>query len=188
MLSLILTIPEAVIAAILVAVGTFAIKRVGRVHKDIAYLVEQWKPNGGGSLYDRFTLMEGGIKAVGEKLRVEQSSRYFIWNNRPESLWECDSEGRCLWGNKALAEMFGIETASLRGYGWLQAVRHDYREKALKRWNESVASRIPYEDIFIVSNRKTGEQFKVRSFAEAIEVDGSQRLFFGSCERLKAEV
>lgn len=188
MLGLVLTIPEAVVAATLIALGSFAVRRIGKVHSDIAYLVEQWKPDGGGSLYDRFVMVEEGVREVGEKLMVEQSSRYFLWNHRPEALWECDADGRCIWGNKAMAEMFGLETADLRAFGWLQAIRHDHRENALRHWLESIEKNIPYADVYAVVNQRTGEEFNVRSTAESIDVGGSPRLFFGSCERLVEKV
>lgn len=94
-------------------------------------------------------------------------------------VYECDLDGKCLWSNPYLAELFGIDERYMHGYGWLSAVIKEERVAVQKRWRTSVENGIPYDDIYTVENKRTQTRHRCRTRAELVRADGEPLCFIG---------
>ncbi len=93
------------------------------------------------------------------KLRLDIHEEYL-----EIGIYICDPHGKCIWANKNLADLFGVNTEDMRGYGWLASIEN--KEDALKRWVFSVNNKIPYRDSYIVENQRTKEKIYCMTRAE----------------------
>lgn len=94
-------------------------------------------------------------------------------------VYECDLDGKWLWVNPHLAEMFGIDERNMRGYGWLSAIVPEERVTAQKSWRTSIEHGIPYEDIYTVENQRTRSRVRCRTRAELVKSDDVPLCFVG---------
>lgn len=110
----------------------------------------------------------------------EQQLRQRVVESRLKiGVYECDLDGRCSWANPYLSELFGVDAANMRGYGWMSAIVPEDRIAAQKRWRISVENGIPYEDTYVVENRRTATRYRCTTRAELVTSDGEPLCFVG---------
>ncbi len=99
-------------------------------------------------------------------------------------LFECDSKGECVWVNRALCELYGMEEFDMMGHGWLTAVLEEQRSIVLQEWINSIKNDMPYSWGYNIINQQTGENVRVRATALTVRDDDRKPLLFcGSVER-----
>lgn len=94
-------------------------------------------------------------------------------------VYECDLDGKCLWANPYLAELFGLDEQDMHGYGWLSAIVKEERVAAQKRWRTSIEHGIPYDDAYTIENKRTSSRFRCHTRAELVKADGEPLCFIG---------
>lgn len=110
----------------------------------------------------------------------EQQLRQRVIESRLRiGVFESDLDGRCVWCNPFLAELFGIDADNMRGYGWLSGLVPDDRVTAQKRWRVSVEHGIPYEDTYTVENKRTSTRYRCQTRAELVTADDEPLCFIG---------
>lgn len=104
-------------------------------------------------------------------------------------IYVCDHiTGKCLNCNTALSDLFGIDQADFRDFGWLSAIVPDDRIAVYKRWAACVKNTIPYEYSYRVKNQRTGREFRVMTRAyPAVLRDGTLLCYVGTCEEINAD-
>ena len=63
------------------------------------------------------------------EVRMRISERYL-----KIGLYVCDLEGKAVWLNDVICEMFGLDSRSMLGFGWLQAIHPCDRERVNEEW------------------------------------------------------
>lgn len=86
-------------------------------------------------------------------------------------LYICDATGKCIWSNQYLADLFGMDSTEVLGYGWLLGIADDERERSHQRWMFSVKNDTPYRDEYHALNRRTGQKTLVMTEAEPIRTE-----------------
>jgi PAS domain S-box-containing protein len=76
------------------------------------------------------------------------------------AIYVCDSTGNCEFANDELGELFGLDRADFRGFGWLEAIVNEDRERTHGAWMFCVANKVPYECEYVVKNKRTGKTIK----------------------------
>jgi PAS domain S-box-containing protein len=137
----------------------------------------------------------GGIitehKRAEEELRKsEERYRAFIVATA-QVVWITNAGGEVVVDSPAWRELTGQSEEAIKGWGWIEAVHPDDRERAAQAWIKAVEAKSPYENEFRV--RKYDGSYRL-FFARGIpvlEADGSIREWVGTCtditERKRAE-
>jgi PAS domain S-box-containing protein len=138
-------------------------------------MTAEFSKNSGKSIKDQLTRIDENTKL--SDLRIKLIATNLV----STGTFECDSTGKTVWVNKALAEIFGLEREEMLDNGWLTAVHDDERADVWADWIYSLNNKIPYESEYTVYNRKTNTIFKVRVVAIANKTDTGKILgYFGT--------
>lgn len=78
------------------------------------------------------------LKLAEEALSKSESRFKAIFYNSPVAIYEIDAEGRCLLVNKQWCNFAGISAEQAQGYGWLNAIHPDDRDRIVKLWTDYV--------------------------------------------------
>ena len=130
-------------------------------------------------------------KRAEEELRKsEERYRAFIVATT-QVVWTTNAGGEVVVDLPSWREFTGQSEEAIKGWGWIEAIHPDDRERAAQVWNKAVETKSPYENEFRV--RKYDGSYRL-FFARGIpvlEADGSIREWVGTCtditERKRAE-
>lgn len=91
-------------------------------------------------------------------------------------IFMCEADtGKCLWSNDHLNEFFGLDSASMKGFGWLTAIDPDDRDRVHEVWMYAVSNKTPYSCKYYVINQRTEESNCVDAHAIAV-LDESDKI------------
>lgn len=98
----------------------------------------------------------------------------------PWAMYECTPDGKCIWGNEALCDLYGLDHEQVKGFGWSAAVEDSERDRVVATWQTALAKGIPYLDTYTIINQRTGKRSRVRTRATGYQHKGVIILFSGS--------
>ena len=127
-------------------------KRIAPIVEKLEEIHVQITVNGNSrnTLRDKFGKIEENLFQV---MQIQRANL----ENSPQPRFECDSQGKCVWVNEALATLFGLsisEMTSADGNGWIAGVEEG--NEVFSVWMNAVTNKIPYQREYIVRNVKTG--------------------------------
>lgn len=145
------------------------------IKKELAY-------NGGNTLKDAVTKSLELITLLKLKFTYQMSTSEV-------PMFECEpTEGRYIWVNNALCELFGLSHEEMLGFGWLVGVKESEREDVYNHWNIALTKKIPYSWTYTVVNQKSGKEVKCRAGATTIVLSNGKILeYCGFITPLKDE-
>ena len=133
----------------------------------VVLFFRKWIINGVRSIHigTRFHSVFGSkpveaIKAMHEKLR-EENNKLSIRLDIHErylsiGLFICEpQEGKCIWTNEFLNNLFGIDSSSMKNFGWMGAVDPADRQRTFDTWMYSIEYNVPYECTYRIMNQRT---------------------------------
>lgn len=171
-----------IVAPFVAGIILWIIKHFIKVHtglKIIEKMYAEFKPNGGGSLFDR-------IKRIEDEILKSKSRTLVLLSVHNDGVYECDSLGNCIWTNKALQEIFGLTENELLGNGWLLAIDENDRIEVWNDWQECIQKNIPYQHTYTVVNKHTNRYFICETCATAHKDEKGRILgYFGIVKILK---
>ena len=97
------------------------------------------------------------------EVRMRISERYL-----KIGIYVCDLEGKAIWLNDVICEMFGLDSRSMLGFGWLQAIHDSDRERVHEEWLYSIDKQIAYHTSYTICNHRTNTSMCVDTCALAI--------------------
>lgn len=90
-------------------------------------------------------------------------------------IFMCEPEtGKCLWSNDHLNEFFGLDSSEMRGFGWLNAVDPNDRDRVHEIWMYAVKNSTPYSCKYTVINNRDGSLHCVDAYAIAVMDDADK--------------
>lgn len=98
-------------------------------------------------------------------------------------IYLCDENGKCIWVNKPLAEMFNIDQKNMSGYGWLQNVCD--KESAYTHWKWSVENNIPYKDLYEVETKDGVKNYLSEAYKHTSEDQNGTVFYIGFVEEIR---
>jgi PAS domain S-box-containing protein len=107
------------------------IDKLDRVVPFMETIVEQFKPNGGSSFFDKLTRIDTGMHLLGERVRL-------IMDQFEKGGWESDSHGNCTYINPSLCALMGVRKEDGLGRGWITAVHPKDRQEVSEEWFNAV--------------------------------------------------
>lgn len=70
---------------------------------------------------------------------------------------EC-TNGRTLWTNEYLNDLFGLDSQEMLDFGWLRAIKFHERSDIYKIFSESIKNKTPLQCIYTIYNEKTKKE------------------------------
>lgn len=89
-----------------------------------------------------------------------------IWQSHSTAMYECDVNGRCVFVNDSLCELFGLSPSHMYESGWLEALHHDDRISTFRHWMECIDNGIPYSATYRLVHPQSGKETQVFTKAE----------------------
>jgi len=125
----------------------------------IKSLKDEFSENSGKSIKDQLSRIDDTVRLAELRSKLIASSFTNI------GMYECDPQGKCVWANAAMCDIFGLTLEEVLGNGWLGGILDSEREAVLDRWMTSVHNDIPYDNTYHVVNRRTHETYLIKTTA-----------------------
>jgi PAS domain-containing protein len=117
------------------------------------------------------------------EIRQQISERYL-----KIGVFICDLDGKCIWSNSCLNEMFGLDSQSMRGFGWLSPVHISDRKRVHENWMYAVKENIAYTESYTICNERDCLIYSVRAEAvAAVDDEGKTQCYVGYLAVLSKE-
>lgn len=148
----------------------------------LAEIVAQFKPNGGHSLRDT-------IDKIQSELEMVRGSQRAVLDSSPIAMFEAESNGNCLWVNRAWRDLAGITDSQAYGQGWQTSILEEDRKRVKDEWLESVAQHRDFNSDYSFRNVLTGKISKVKGYGRMV-VDKStkNRTYMGTVSVYESEL
>lgn len=122
-----------------------------------------------------------------------ESERRFsqLANSLPQLIWTCQPDGLCDFLSRQWVDYTGIPEEPQLGFGWLEQIHPDDRERTIATWNEAVASGTDFQDEFRIRGKDGSYRWFDTRAIRLHDSDGTVVKWFGSntdiSERRQAE-
>jgi len=113
------------------------IRPVSQILNTVLLMGQQFKPNGGTTMFDRMGRIEGQLvrNATVAKVLLQESQ---------DAVFETDEHGDCVWVNDAYTHLTGLSTDQAAGRGWWAAIAIKDKVSVAREWDEAVERRVPF--------------------------------------------
>lgn len=101
-------------------------------------MAEQFRPNGGDSMFDRLTRIEMQLLGLQSRLNVNDAARRASMNASGLAYWESDTKGACVFATKKLADLIGVTPEDAQGDGWATNLHPEDSEEVYNAWRRAV--------------------------------------------------
>lgn len=125
-------------------------EEVQAVKKTSEELRAQWSTNGGSSGLDLLYIL-----AARQRWRE---------NEDPSPVWETDAQGRCRWVNSAYLRLTGRLREEVQGFGWINAIHPQDRERVREEYAAAVAEDRDFESRYRLWDHRTQESVEVQAY------------------------
>jgi len=156
--------------------GYTTVQDVQRKLDSIAELSRELVPNGGTSLRDSLNRVEASVAMLTYKMRM-------VVELNEWDAFESDSKGNWTCVTGRFHSHVGLDSDDLLGYGWLNSVHPDDRERISSEWTTALSQERDWITKFSSRNIHTGESHEYRIRAEALRMNGSLIGHLGLIER-----
>ena len=120
-------------------------------------------------------------KRVEAELRKgEERYRAFIVATA-QVVWTTNAGGEVVVDLPSWRELTGHSEEAIKGWGWIEAVHPDDRERAAQAWTKAVEAKSPYENEFRVRKYDGSYPLFFARGIPVLEADGSIREWVGTC-------
>lgn len=73
--------------------------------------------------------------------------------------------GRTLWSNEYINDLFGLDSQEMKDFGWLRAVPFEQRAKVHDNFSLSIKNKTPLQCTYTIINDKTKREFTIETDA-----------------------
>ena len=87
----------------------------------------------------------------------------------PVGIWYCSTEGVAQYVNETWANWAGLTKDECLGFGWLEGLAFEDRERISSIWLEAVRTSKPYKAYYHMVNKHTGSQKKCFSLGNKVD-------------------
>lgn len=113
----------------------------------------------------------------------------FLLNDHTVPIYEFDLSGGCIWSNKALQNLFGLNFEQMLEDGWLSALHPQDIVPTGEKWKGSIENWLPYKALYRVINQKTKKIYHCEASAYPILDENSETIsYMGRVEILQKEI
>ncbi len=102
-------------------------------------------------------------KSLEMKLLEKENQLRQLMDSLPLLVWTCRPDGQCDYLSPQWSDYTGVKEADQLGYGWLQQVHPDDRERVRSAWLAAIKAETAFENEFRIRNKEgMYRQFKTR--------------------------
>lgn len=124
------------------------------------------------------------IDRISELFAVSEIRRLLIESTLGLSIFVCGKDGKCRDSNENLANLFGLDRSGTLGFGWLDCVCPEDRERVHESWMYAIRNGLPYECEYTVRNRRLNTEYVVVSRAyPVLSTKGEVYYYVGSVKK-----
>lgn len=100
---------------------------VSSIYSQWNKIVNELTPNGGSSIKD-------AIGRIETRQMIEVQVRKALSNDSISGVWEASADGQLTYANRTFQRIVGRSLGDLEGWGWVNSIHPEDREKVLKEW------------------------------------------------------
>jgi PAS domain S-box-containing protein len=115
-----------------------AFKWIFTLNKNVKEILKEVKPNSGTSIKDQVAKIEKQVFNDSNKINTICIRQKWILDNRPEPIFECDTEGKCTWVNEKYCQLLKHDIDYFLGNGWKNGVHCEDLEMVEKEWDRAL--------------------------------------------------
>lgn len=117
-----------------------------QMHAKIDTILKEVHPNGGSSLRDSVDAIKIDVSTV--KFRQSRlSARVLaVMEENSTPMWEADTNGNWTWANAAYLHVVDRSLAEIIGYGWVNSIHWDDRDRVQIQWMKAIAEHRNFEE------------------------------------------
>ena len=142
------------------------------IQQKLDSLVAELRPNGGKSLRDL-------VEKINENTTYNREYVRATLDNDVQMIYETDPKGEYVWVNDTYGRYTGKQEHDLMGYGWLNTIPSDQRQRVRFEWESCIEEHRDYSLEYEVITMN-GEKLKVLSTARPIKITGNIKGYYGT--------
>lgn len=119
------------------------------------------------------------IVAVRKEIAERRTIQFIVARHLRLALYAFDESGRCVWVNDQLAELFGLDSESMHGTGWLRSIVEAERQATWDEWQQARNSGVPYSGEYTIENPRTHQIMKCHTITFPVEIEGKLSCYIG---------
>jgi PAS domain S-box-containing protein len=144
---------------------------------------DQFKPNGGSSLRDIIDRIHHDLVVLKKKIIYldgeNKAIMSFLGESQPPIIfWEADKNGEWISISKKWLELTSLDLKTSLGWGWLNAICEDYRDKVLELWTDSIQQKREFHSEFNIYNYLTDKEISVECHSVVVRDEFNEPLYY----------
>jgi len=141
-----------------------AFKWVFTLNRNVKEILKEVKPNSGTSLKDHVDKINKQVSHDSNLIKTICTRQKWILDNRPEPIFECDTEGKCTWVNEKYCQLLKHDVDYFLGNGWKNGIFSEDLEMVEKEWARSIKDERSSVSIYRMIDRE-GTIYNVKAVA-----------------------
>jgi PAS domain-containing protein len=138
-------------------------------------------PNGGSSVNDKVTRIEGSVRVMVENIQDLKDGQRGAMDILGAATWESDGNGRVTFVSGAMCVMLGCAQSDIMDFSWRSRLIHADRERICNAWDNSVKHAGDFDEI-CTFRKSNGKLVRVRM--EAVHIKGPGGVLKSSIVRI----
>ena len=124
---------------------------------DVAWIIDQMKPNGGSSIKDSLNRLETELHLVSQRQKI------FVLDS-PFAIFESNVDGDCVYANRTYCRSVGRSMEEILGRGWINTLHESTRARCVEEWMFAVKDKREFSMEYNMKD-EDGNAFKVHCSA-----------------------
>jgi PAS domain S-box-containing protein len=133
-----------------------AFKWIFTLNRNVKEILKEVKPNSGTSLKDQVAKIEKQVCHDSNLINTICMRQKWILDNRPEPIFECDTDGKCTWVNEKYCQLLKHDVDYFLGNGWKNGVYGEDLEMVEKEWERAIKDKRSSISTYRVVDREGG--------------------------------
>lgn len=151
-----------VIGTSIVSALIFIRKKVRHAIRSI-YTMSQFSDLFGDNPAQTIREIHDGIKQSTDILSIRQEIHE---KHLQVGIYICEpKDGKTLWTNEYINDLFGLDSQEMKDFGWLRAVPFEQRAKVHDNFSLSIKNKTPLQCTYTIINDKTKKEFIIETDA-----------------------
>ena len=177
------------IAGAIWAIIKYMIKPISKFGADFSYAVTK-SVDGAKEMEAAFgntpgQTIKGLLQELSMKRTVDEIQRNMMASHLGLGLYICSPDGKCLYANDVLCEIFGRDLHDMVDFGWLASIEGSERLSVHQVWMDCIKSQLPYNCTYTVVNPRTKARHSCSTMAVPVKAGSVVTAYVGSLVDLK---
>ena len=106
-------------------------KKQDQMMTDVAWIIDQMKPNGGSTIKDSLNRLENELHMVSQRQKI------FVLDS-PLAVFETDVNGEFIYANRTYCRWVGKSMEEILGRGWINSLHESTRTAVVEEWMHAI--------------------------------------------------